>query len=205
MIGGRMQRRADDERRKIKHRMKRPEWNGYLTDPSSYQLNEQQKLQKKIQMLMKIPSDKMIQTRSSSLLNHAKPEQRDRQRRYTQPNFRENGPNIRIKKHERRKQIILDEEMPKSNFDAEVTEFLEGDKKKLHRDLDRMDKMLVSLELQADRIGDSSEDEQENEDEGQGSDDEFQQDENQQDKFSQEDYTDSDDSTVNIYFKLEQV
>ncbi|EQC31420.1 hypothetical protein SDRG_11019 [Saprolegnia diclina VS20] len=107
---------------------RRPEWNAYLTDAASYQLNQDQLLKKKIQMLTKIPTELPRRAMPAPAMQRAMtapPQQRDT-----------------FQHHLRRPPMPM----------------LSGDlqKQELQREIDRMDQMLVSLELQANEFDESA-------------------------------------------------
>ncbi|KDO33438.1 hypothetical protein SPRG_02245 [Saprolegnia parasitica CBS 223.65] len=107
---------------------RRPEWNAYLTDAASYQLNQDQLLKKKIQMLTKIPTElprRAMPAPATQRAMTAPPQQRDT-----------------FQHHLRRPP------MPALSGDLQ--------KQELQREIDRMDQMLVSLELQANEFDESA-------------------------------------------------
>ncbi|RHZ41797.1 hypothetical protein DYB31_002742 [Aphanomyces astaci] len=137
------------------HQKYRPQWNEYLTDSSTYQLNQDQKLQKRIQMLTKIPTEvsaprqPLAPPTKAKLLNNVQLPSR----KPAVP--RANVAALPLASQDKRS-------LPRVNFDDELRAFArestssvaaaETQKQHLQKELDRMDVMLASLELQADEI-----------------------------------------------------
>ncbi|RHY60971.1 hypothetical protein DYB38_003401 [Aphanomyces astaci] len=137
------------------HQKYRPQWNEYLTDSSTYQLNQDQKLQKRIQMLTKIPTEvsaprqPLAPPTKAKLLNNVQLPSRK------PPVPRANVAALPLASQDKRS-------LPRVNFDDELRAFArestssvaaaETQKQHLQKELDRMDVMLASLELQADEI-----------------------------------------------------
>ncbi|OQR97011.1 hypothetical protein ACHHYP_12849 [Achlya hypogyna] len=103
---------------------RRPEWNAYLTDAAAYQLNQDQLLKKKIQMLTKIPTELPRRTLHPT------------------SGGRTTKPRDAFAAQLRRPPLL-----------ARANEL---HKQELQHEIDRMDKMLASLELQANEFDDYS-------------------------------------------------
>ncbi|KAH9107197.1 hypothetical protein LEN26_007229 [Aphanomyces euteiches] len=137
----------------------RPEWNEYLTDNSTYQLSRDQKLQKRIQMLTKIPTD-IPRNRTSALTRSP----RERAPLPSRTTVSTTLVSPRPTKVQRQPVAIVS--TSRVNFDDELragdarkptvlsatTKTEEKQQRKLQTELDRMDEMLQSLELQADQF-----------------------------------------------------
>ncbi|KAF0695525.1 Aste57867_13667 [Aphanomyces stellatus] len=151
----------------------RPEWNEYLTDASNYQLNQDQLLQKKIQMLTKIPTDNVVSQRppfpKATTTAQAPREGATAPPRRKPPVPRANvsppsssGPSKSV--------------LPRVNFDDELRAYHQTNaggapsssddvqKQRLQKEIDRMDAMLASLELQADQLSGGDDDDNNQED-----------------------------------------
>ncbi|RHY71458.1 hypothetical protein DYB30_007736 [Aphanomyces astaci] len=137
------------------HQKYRPQWNEYLTDSSTYQLNQDQKLQKRIQMLTKIPTEVSAPRQPLAPPTKAKLHNNVQMPSRKPPVPRANVAALPLASQDKRS-------LPRVNFDDELRAFArestssvaaaETQKQHLQKELDRMDVMLASLELQADEI-----------------------------------------------------